>query len=291
MAYQESGREHLSPRILRLIDAPSLPYSEMSPGQPLRIQAQDAISRDQTWFDVRILSVRDDGNGGTGKVATLEYQGGDFNFFDGEDPDKTTQLAPGTLMENGLSGVLLPQLDLRLAYFGGIGTGRDHGFEFVGGKDSWVVAQRLTAIETGEPPVDYHAPDISNHLQKVENVREQQMSDKKRRIKEVDRVVMADMEEYFSKHPSYQEMRNLIAGYSADGKLVMSSYLIYALEDGVVDRAWEVLKKADYDHFSYEHPAMRGNLDIKASSRVMFTNMIKDAGIKWPRPQSTPKEE
>lgn len=287
MTYQESGRQHLSPDILRIVDNKGVGYQEMEPGQTLTIHALDAKTRIPSSFILTVASVRIFDERRQTRTATLQYIEGDFNFYDGNNPNNTTRIEPGTLMENGISANLIPQTDYRLSYFGGIGIGRDHSFEFIGGKDSSVIARGISGIDVGTAPADYQPPDLAVHLQRVEETREKQLRDEKRRADDVDRVIMADLEEWFQDHPAYAKMRELIAGYSPNGKLVMSSYLIYGKEDGVLDKAWEVLKQAHKEHFNYEHPAIRGDLDIKVSSRRVFEGMLKDAGIQWPRPKQS----
>lgn len=285
MAHQESGRQHLSPDILRIVDNRGITYQEMQPGQNLRIYAEDAVTRQQASFNVTVISVRDTDERRATKTATLRFRDGDFNFYDGENINQPLQLQPGTLMENGISGIMVPQTDYRLVYFGGIGLGRDHSFEFIGGEDKSVIAHKVNMIDIGNAPVDFQAPDLSDYFRSIEAVRQKQRQDENKRIEEVNRVVMADLEERFSKHPDYDSIRDLIAAYSPNGKLVMSSFLIYAQEDDVLDDAWEALKQAHQEHFQYEHPRIRGDLDIKASSRKVFEDMMRTAGIKWPRPE------
>lgn len=289
MDHPESGRRYLSPDILHVADNIGIRHQEMQPGQNLRIHAQDATTGEQSYFDVTVLSVRDV-EGRSNKTATLQYRGGTFNFYDGEDftiTNRTAQLEPGTLMENGISATLIPQTDYRLVYLDGIGLGRDHSFEFVGGENRSVIAHRVERIEIGTSPSDFQAPDISDHLKKIEKTRQRKREDKEKVAEEVNEVVMNDLEEHFGDHPAYQQIRKLITGYSPNGKLVMSSFLIYAKEDGVLDKAWEVLQRADERHFSFEHPSIRGDSDIKASSRTVFEEMLRDAGIQWPRPKTS----
>lgn len=290
MAYQESGRQHLSPDILRVVDNRGIGYQEMEPGQALTIYARDAKTKELASFTVTVASVRTLDERKQTRTATLQYRGGEFNFYDGTNPNKTVQLEPGALMENGISATLIPQANYTLAYFGGIGLGRDHSFEFIDGEDRSVIVHGVDRIDVVTALVDYQAPDLVNHLQRVEETRERQMEDEKRRVQEVDRLIMADLEEWFQNHPAYDEIKELIAGYSPNGKLVMLSYLIYGKEDDVLDRAWEVLKQSHKDHFSYEHPRIRGDLDIKASSRRVFEGMLRDAGIKWPRPEQVDRQ-
>lgn len=290
MTYQKSGKQYLSPEILRVVDNTGIDYKEMEPGQALTIYAQDAKSKQLASFIVTVVLVRTLDERKQTRTATLQYREGEFNFYNGINPNETVQLEPGTLMENGISATLIPQANYTLAYFGGIGLGRDHIFEFIDGENRSIIAHGVDRIDVGAVSVDYQSPDLTTYLQRVEDTRERQVEEEKHRVQEVNRIIMADLEEWFQDHLAYHEIRELIAGYSPNGKLVMSSFLIYGKEDEVLDRAWEVLKQAHKDHFSYEHPSIRGNLDIKASSRRVFEGMLRDAGIKWPRPEKVDKQ-
>ena len=285
MVYQEPGRQNLSPDILRIIDSKVISYQEMLPGQSLRIHAEDAVTKQPGFFDITVLSVRDTNEHGVTKTATFQYNGGDFKFYDGADANQPVQLQPGTLMENGISAVLVPQTDYRLVYFGGIGLSRDHSFEFVEGKDKSVIVHGVRTIEVGEAPTDFQAPDLSSHFERVNTTRQRYMEDEKRRAIEVNRVVMALLEKRFSEHPDYNAIRDLIAGYSPNGKIAILSYLTYAMEDKVLDQAWVALKQADKDDFSYDPPMVRGDLGFKASNWVVYMDMMRTAGVKWPRPE------
>lgn len=284
-----TGREYLSPEILRIVDN-TLPYEQMQIGETLIVWAEDALTRQLTSFTILVVSIRENERGR--KSATFEYVGDDFNFFDGENPQKTVKITAGTLMENGVSTTLIPQADYHLSYFGGIGRGRDHSFEFVGGEDHSVIVHKVSRIDVVAAQNNYQAPNyLSLHLEKMEETKQRQMQDEGKRIAELERTVMADLEKWFGDYPAYQEIRELISGYSPNGKLMMSSFLIYGKEDGVLDRAWETLKLAHHDHFEYEHPMVRDDLDLKASSRMRYERMIREAGIKWPRPIRLPENE
>jgi hypothetical protein len=141
-------------------------------------------------------------------------------------------------------------------------------------------------LKQGEAAPDFKAPDISEHLEKVRATEKRASENEGIREERVRRVVMEDLEQYFGEDPRIQDIKDLIAGYSPNGQLVMSSFLIYGQEDGVLDQAWASLQEADRNHFSYEHPDIRGDLDFKASSRGVYINMLQDTGITWPRPPS-----
>ena len=285
------ARRHLSPEILRTVDRSGIRYSEMEPGQPITIFAQDAITNEQGSFLLRVISVRDDENH-RNKDVTFEYIEGDFNFHvhSNKDQDRTTQLNPGALLETGVTATFVPATDYRMVYMGGIGVGRDHSFEYIDGEDLTVVAHNITALEQGETTPDFKTPDISEHLEKVRAAEKRASENERVREERVRRVVMEDLEQYFGEDPRIQDIKDLIAGYSPNGQLVMSSFLIYGQEDGVLDQAWASLQEADRNHFSYEHPDIRGDLDFKASSRGVYINMLKDTGITWPRPEPESKD-
>lgn len=284
---EAEARRHLSPDILTAVDRSGIRYSEMAPGQPITVFAQDAITYEQGSFLLRVISVRDDEDH-RNKDVTFEYVEGDFNFHvhSNNSQDRTTQLKPGALLETGVTATFVPVTDYRMVYMGGIGVGRDHSFEYVDGKDLTVVAHNITMLQQGETAPDFQAPDISEHLKKVKAAEKRASENERVREERVRRVVMEDLEQYFGKDSRIQDIKDLIAGYSPNGQLVMLSFLIYGQEDGVFDQAWASLQEADRKHFGFEHPDIRGDLDFKASSRGVYINMLKDAGITWPRPAS-----
>ncbi len=282
---EAAARSHLSTDILRTVDRSGIRYDDMVPGQSIAVHAQDAVTQQLGSFLLRVVSIRQP-NSSSQKDVTFEYVEGDFAFYvqRASGVSTTTRIKPGALMESGVTARFVPQTDYRMVYVGGIGVGRDHSFEYVEGEDSFVVAHDITMLEVGDPAVDFKAPDISDHLGKVEKAQKRRREDEAVREDMVRRVVMEDVEQYFGELPCAQAIKDLISGYSPNGQLVMSSFLIYGEEDGVFDKAWEVLQKADSKHFSYEHPAIRGDLDIKASSRRVYEQMVEEAGIQWPRP-------
>lgn len=284
MSYQESGRQHLAPNLLRIVDLNGIRYSEMQPGQQLRIYAQDAVSRESGSFVVEVLNVRPVEPPSPLKTATLRYAEGNFLFWDGDDTSKTTKIPSGTLMENGISGSLYPQLDVHMTNFGGIGLGRDHSFEYVNGTEVSIIAHTIEMIDIKSSPKGYEPPDISDHLQRVAAVREQYKQNEVKRAELVRRVILGDIDELFSAHPEYQQIRDMLADYSSNGMIVMESYLRYAFQDGVLDKAWELLKQTHKSHFEYDPPMFRGDLDFKDSTRWAFARMMRESGIKWPRP-------
>ena len=282
---EAEARRHLSPDILTAIDRSGIRYSEMAPGQPITVFAQDAINHEQGSFLLRVISVRDDENH-KNKDVTFEYVEGDFNFYvhSSNSQDRTSQLKPGALLETGVTAIFVPATDYRMVYMGGIGVGRDHSFEYIDGEDLTVVAHNITALEQGETTPDFKTPDISEHLEKVRAAEKRASENERVREERVRRVVMEDLEQYFGEDPRIQDIKDLIAGYSPNGQLVMSSFLIYGQEDGVLERAIDAWLRAHAKHFQFEHPDMRGDLDLKASSRHVYEQMLQEAGIEWPRP-------
>ena len=283
MSYQETGRQYLSPGILRIVDNNGIPYTEMQSGQVLTIHAQDAESRQPSQFSLEVLSVREEDPRRHKKTATLRYREGEFTFYDADDPTNKVRLEPGTLMENGVSATLLPQPNMTIVYMGGIGLGRDHSFEYVDGTTKGLITHRLEAIDVVEAPQGYQAPDISGHLRKIEATKRAQKEAEENRGDDIDRAVIEDMR-ILREHPEYEKMEEMIRSFSPNGKLVMSYYLTNAHEDGVLDKAWQLLQQAYKEQFKYDHPMIRGDLDFKASNRIVFERMLRESGITWPRP-------
>ncbi|MBI2405672.1 hypothetical protein HYV21_01310 [Candidatus Microgenomates bacterium] len=280
MQPQESGRRHLSSEILSVVDN-VLPYERMKIGQTLRIWAQDARTKQSTFFNIVVLSIRDLED--KQKEATFEYVQGDFSFYDGENPQRTIKLEPGTLMENGVSATLIPQQDMRMAYVGGIGKGRDHSFEFVNGTNQTIIAQAIEGIEVTEPSKYFQQPDITAHLNKIEATKNKQTQEQQQAIEESNNAVNSVLEQTFKEHPRLQQIREMVERFSPNGKIAILSYLMYAQEDGVFEKAWNLLQEAWNEHYQYQHPRIRGDADILATNRDMLMRITGEAGIQWPR--------
>jgi hypothetical protein len=104
---------------------------------------------------------------------------------------------------------------------------------------------------------------------------------------QIDPQILNFIEEKFSDHPKLDDIKEIISRFSPNGQIVMSSYLVYSLEDDVFDKAWEVLNTAYEEHFSFQHPDVLGDPDAIKSNALKITGMFIDAGIKWPRSETT----
>ena len=279
-------RSHLSPGILRTVDRQGLRYDEMQPGQSIAVHAQDAITHKPSSFLLRVVSVRGGGVSGETDV-TLQYEEGDFGFYEqtSSGTKKPTKLKPGSMMESGVCAALVPQTDYRMVYLGGIGVGRDQSFEFVEGGDMAVGAHNVTMLEVGDPAPDYSPPDISDHLSRVQIAQARRNQDQAAQEDMARRIAMEDLVRDFGDYPDIDAMKTLITGYSPNGQIYMTSFLTYGKEDGVADAAWVVLQRWHDEFFSFEHPAIRGDINFKDTSRRAFEQMIQEAGIQWPRPE------
>lgn len=51
------------------------------------------------------------------------------------------------------------------------------------------------------------------------------------------------------------------------------------------DRAWQILEKAWDDQYDFQHPQVRGDIDILGQNREKLMEMTREVGIKWPRPK------
>jgi len=96
--------------------------------------------------------------------------------------------------------------------------------------------------------------------------------------------VEAFLKEKFAGHPLLEQIKDRLKDFSYSGKVVIASYLVYAKEDGVFDKAWGVFEKANKGHYYNQHPSIRGDIDILGQNREKLTEMMREAGIKWPRP-------
>ena len=92
----------------------------------------------------------------------------------------------------------------------------------------------------------------------------------------------------FSEHPEHDQLREMLEGYSPNGQIVMISFLMYAREDGVLDKAVEVLERTHETHWKFQHPEMRGDPDMTIANASHLTSMMSEAGVQWPRPQNPP---
>lgn len=256
----------------------------MAVGQLIVIHAVDARTQQLSSFTIQVLSIRNlDGPSNT-KAATFQLIDGEFTFHDANNPNSKTQIVPGTLMENGITATFLPQPNITLAYLGGIGIGRDHSFEFVNGEDRTVVAHQVEMIDIGVPPDNFTPPDISNHVTRISEVEAQRQEQKKQEEADSDTRLSQLITEKFGNHPLRAAIQEMISSFSSNGKVFVLSFLLYAKEDGVFERAWQVLQQAWESHFQYEHPSIRGNVDLKASSRAVLSQMMRESGVRWPRP-------
>lgn len=277
MADPEKGRKHLSSEILRIIDSNRLPYQEMEPGQILSIFAEDAKTKEFSSFSLVILSTKDlEGK----ETPVFQYVDGNFNFYDAHEPNKTIQIKQGLIIEGGVSAIFIPQSDMKLVYFGGIEVGsRDHSFEHIDGSSQSAIAHKIREIEIHSAPSGFQVPDLTSYFEKVAS-----LELKNKKIKEdKDIKLMGFLEENFESYPDYEEIKNLIETYSTEGKMAMLSFLKYAVEDGVFQKAWEILKKYHESYWSYDHPDIRGNLDLKINNTAVFQQMLNEADIRWPR--------
>ena len=262
-------------------------YEQMKPGQLLTVHAMDAFTKGPSFFLVEVLSVRDERK--NQMAATLRYRGGNFNFYNGENTSKAIKLADGDLFENGISGTLIPLTDLRMSYYGGIGVGRDHLFDFVNGRNKSVIAHKISVIDVSNPTAGWLSPDLSEHFKKIEETKGRQDRNRQEATKNTENSIDQFINEKFKSHPKVGEIQKMLSEFSPNGKVAIASFLGYALEDGVFEKAWQILDKANYDHFTYQPPMVRGDMDILGQNRVKIMEMIREAGITWPRLDKEPE--
>lgn len=275
----ETGRKHLSQEILRIVDN-TFPYEEMRVGQTLRIWAEDAIERKSSFFNVVVLHTSKNTNGQTS--VAFEFVQGDFNF-NTDGPLRTRKLKPGTLMKGGISANLVPQPNYKMVYVGGIGIGRDHSFEFVDGETTSIIAHNIEAIEVTEPSRYFQPPDITDYLEKARLTEYKQTEARRSATEESNKAVKSLLEEKFGHNPMLPEIRKIIDSLSPNGKIVVLSFLMYAQEDGVFEKAYGLLKEVCKEHYRYQHPYVAGDPDFHDNAKILM-RMTLEAGIAWPRP-------
>ena len=88
----------------------------------------------------------------------------------------------------------------------------------------------------------------------------------------------------FTNHPAHDQLKDMLGDYSPNGQMVMTSFLMFAREDGVLDTAIEVLERTHEAHWKFQHPELRGD-PITPANVAHLNAMISEAGIQWPRPQ------
>lgn len=278
------ARQHLSPRILHIIDNLGVSYKEMEPGQALTIYAEDAVTKRPSSFIIEVLSVRKLDESKDQLTVTLRYVTGDFGFYRGENPGtKPVKLLEGTLMESGISGNLIPQTDLRMVYLGGIGLTRDHSFEYLDGNDKSIIVHNLTAIDIGGPSKDWQQPDLTEYFEKLKETKLRQEQEKEDHEQNTEKAIEDFLNETFKDHPMLPQIQARLKGFSPNGKTAITSFFAYALEDGVLDKAWQIFNQACAELYNYQHPAIRGDADNLGQNRENLVQMIQEAGIKWPR--------
>jgi len=276
----QEGRKNLSPEILRILDSNRLSYQEMQPGQIITVYAEDALTKKESSFSLIVLSTLSPGEDPEENIV-FQYAEGDFNFYKGDNLQKTLKIKPGSLLGGGVSANFIPKPNLTMIYTGGIEVGaRGHSFENINGEDQFAIAHKITKIEVQKANPNFRTPDLTEYLRKIEFVR----SEKEKSSQDINKGVEKFIEKYFKGNPHYSEIEELLAGFCPEGKKFIASFLKYAQEDGVFDKAWAVLKKYNEEHWQYDHPDIRGNLDLKESNRMVYEQMLGEAGIKWPRP-------
>jgi len=275
----QAGRKNLSPEILRILDNSRLSYQEMQPGQIITVYAEDALTKKESSFSLTVLSnlnLEEE----VEKNVIFQYAEGDFNFYKGDNLQKTLKIKPGSLLGGGVSANFIPKPNLTMVYTGGIEVGaRDHSFENINGEDQFAITHRITKIEVHEAEPNFKAPDLKEYFRKIELIQ----SEKEKSSQDINKGVEKFIEKYFKENLQYGDIKKLLADFCPEGKIVMASFLKYAQEDGVFDKAWSVLEKYNKEHWQYDHPDIRGNLDLKESNRMVYEKMLKEAEIKWPR--------
>lgn len=102
-------------------------------------------------------------------------------------------------------------------------------------------------------------------------------------LEQLSKQVLDSVEEKFNGHPKLEQVKEIISRFSPRGGIVIASYLLYSLEDNVFDEAWEILHRAWEEHYSSQHPGVRGDPDLIDSNKLKLLNMSREAGIRWPR--------
>lgn len=275
----QKGRKNLSPEILRILDNERLSYQEMQPGQIITVYAEDALTKKESPFSLTVLSTLSSKEKAEENII-FQYVEGDFNFYKGDNLQKNLKIKPGSLLGGGVSANFLPKPNLTMVYTGGIEVGaRDHSFENINGENQFAIAHRITKIEVHRVNPGFQAPDLKEYFRKIELIQ----SEKEKSSQDINKGVEKFIEKYFKENPQYNDIKKLLADFCPEGKIVMASFLKYAQEDGVFDKAWSVLEKYNTEHWQYDHPDIRGNLDLKESNRLVYEKMLKEAEIKWPR--------
>lgn len=280
MSTPEEGRKHLSPDILKIIDN-LFPYEKMEIGQTLTISAIDAKTNKNKRFDLVIVSVRPKKEDPNRKTATFIYHG-DFSFYDGE-TRRPVEIPDGTYMENGISATFIPETNMTLSYYGGIGIGRDHSFSYVDKYPNSVIAHGISGIQVKDKAEDFVEPDISAYRLRMVETKRAKEEAYKAAVHDFEARIFRSLNERFKNDPRRTELEGYLRDFSPNGKVALLTFFMYAQEDGVSNQAWMAFRRSFEDHFCYEHPSIRGDIEIKASTRAEFDRMYRGAGIKWPR--------
>ena len=161
------GHPNLSPSLSRLVEN-QLMERNMHPGEEIEIIAIDAATQKPGRCRIRVVSIRPVAEKDGPPDATFEYLGDDFTFFAWEGRGQVT-LAPGTLMEAGISARLIPQYIPRMIGFGGIGEGRDYYFRHVGGEyRKGAILHDISALcSKYNANAPFVAPGIDAHLAQI----------------------------------------------------------------------------------------------------------------------------
>ncbi len=98
------------------------------------------------------------------------------------------------------------------------------------------------------------------------------------------------IEEGFEGHPLHKQITEMTMSFSPNGRVAILAFLSYAQEDGVLDQAWRILQGAWESHFQHQHSSIRGDIDLNPSNEMRLRDMMREAGVRWPRPDRHPPE-
>lgn len=90
------------------------------------------------------------------------------------------------------------------------------------------------------------------------------------------------LEDYFPEGDIRTRAKEMVDRFSFPGKIVIITLLSYAYEEEKFEGAMELLEKFYKEHWQYQHPAVRGDIEFLPTNNAYLVRAYQELGIKMP---------
>lgn len=259
------GHQNLDERLNKIISN-SLPLRDVKIGSIIWVTSEDALTRCDGEFGLQLLAFSQELDEQCPRPIFRIIPCG-FNFY-GYFGEPHGTVSDGALAVGGYAMQWLPQPRMVMVGLLSIDVGRDYNLAWVGGENLQVITHDIRKLRVESIP-EFQPPDgIPVFVAGVVETRTRIEAEGKTKDEAQKAEMMARLENL--ELPA--DLLKVIGSCSAEGVQECGSFLLTANTQGRLEDAVNPLREAFERHFHYQHPAIRGSLEV-GDNRGVFAQL------------------